>query len=113
MKRKLSEAGIAMSGALQTLINLVPNKPEQAEMLVCQICGHTWSCSDADTIKKSWRLHERTVRGPLCDICWHLWSVTNQAHARGLSLQRAVFRFLRGRGKQLHIEWKNIWTSPR
>lgn len=112
MKGKLADARIAVTGALQTLLNLAPRPhPEQSEIIVCQICGHTWTSSDAETIKKSWRLHEKTVRGPLCDICWHIWSVTNQAHARGLSLKAVVFRFLRGRAKQLHTEWKNLWTS--
>lgn len=98
---------------IQTLLKFPPRKPEQLEMLVCQTCGHTWPSSDAEQIRKSWKMNERTIRGPLCDICHHIWSVTNQAHARGLSLKAVVFRFLRGRAKQLHIEWKNIWTSPR
>lgn len=110
-KKKTSDARVILTGAIQTLLNLVPPGPEQTEMLVCQCCGHTWTSSDADAIKKSWRLHEKTVRGPLCDVCWHLWSVSNQAHARGLSLRQVVFRFLRGRAKQLRREFKIIWNE--
>lgn len=109
------DADIILTGAIQTILNLEPkvpfNIPEQSEMLVCQCCGHTWSCSEADTIKKSWKQHESRVRGPLCDICWHLWSVTNQAHARKLSLKDVVFRFLKGRAKQLHRDFNILWTE--
>jgi hypothetical protein len=110
-----AEAEIIVTGAAQTLLNLEPktpfNIPSQAEILVCQCCGHTWDCSEAETIKKSWAMHKQLVQGPLCDICWHLWSVTNQAHARKLSLKDVVFRFLKGRAKQLHRDWNILWTE--
>jgi len=114
-KKREADAHMILTGAIQTLLNLDPKvpfvTPEQSEMLVCQCCGHTWECSEAETVRKSWARHEKTVRGPLCDICWHLWSVANQAHVRKLSLKDVVFRFLRGRAKQLHRDFEAIWTE--
>lgn len=97
----------------QTLLDLrVIRPPVQKEMLCCQICGFTWASEDAETIRRSWALHEKTVRGPLCNICWGLWSITNQAHFRKLSLKDAVFRFLKGRAKQLHIrDFRKVWEG--
>lgn len=93
----------------QTLLDLPKPKPVQKEMLCCQVCGHTWTSENAETIRKSWKLHEKTIRGPLCDICWQLYSVTNQAAVRGLSFKEVVWRFLKGRAKQLHRDYRTIW----
>jgi hypothetical protein len=115
-QKNQARMGLAVTGAIQTLLNLAPEPPkfsipEQREILVCQCCGHTWSSSESDKIKKAWAMHVRTVRGPLCDICWHLYSVMSQAHARKLSLKQVVFAFLRGMAKQLRKDWNHLWQT--
>lgn len=114
--KALEDAQLTMTGAIQTLLNLKPQPPklsipEQHEILVCQCCGHTWSSSEAETIRKAWKMHVQHVRGPLCDVCWHLFSVMNQAHAQGRSFKDVVFAFLRGMAKLAHKEWKTLWET--
>lgn len=113
---------LVVTGAAQLMFNIAdevrpPSKfniPCQSEMIVCQCCGHTWTSSEADTIKKAWNqpLIPQGL-GPLCDLCWHLYSVTNQAHVQGRSLKEVVQKFLEGRAKQTHRPFNHIWTEKR
>jgi hypothetical protein len=96
----------------QTLLNLPPAKPkdpEQAEMLVCQICGRTWKCETAEQSRAFWK--KNGGPGPMCQVCWTAYSLLNQANAHDLSLKQAVKGFLDGYSKRKHRPFREVWEK--
>lgn len=86
--------------------------PEQTEMLVCQLCRHTWTSDNTETIIQAWNmLRGQGIRGPLCDCCWALHSVLHTARARKISLKRAVGNFLKGLSRREGKEPLKIWKQ--
>lgn len=116
-KKKLraeKDVKLVVTGAAQLMFNIADNTkaPEQMEMIACQCCGHTWTSSEADTIKKAWK--QKGIPpglGPLCDICWHLYCVSQAAHRQRKSLKTAIHGFVKGRAKQLHRDFLTVWTE--
>jgi hypothetical protein len=98
----------------QTMLDLPPGKPkeaEQTELAVCQICGHTWQQAGAKNIERFWK--KEGGPGPMCNLCWTIWSLRNQAHARGISLRKAVKNFLFGAVKRMKKPLDELWRGRK
>lgn len=88
--------------------------PAQSEMLVCQLCGHTWKSENSQVIIKAWNtIRADGIRGPLCDCCWTLHTTLKVARARGIPLRRAVGNFLKGIARRERKQPLEIWKGKQ